>query len=58
MTLGNFQEIVIYIVGSPINETQAFLIYFISLCLGCGFLLLIFELFRLIGSFSGGRARR
>lgn len=55
MALGNFYEIVVYIVGTPANETQEFLIFLTSLGLGLYFLVLIMELFRVANGFIGGK---
>lgn len=57
MALGNFQEIVIAIVGAPSNDTESFLIYLVSVCLGVYMLILIFEMFRLVNTFTGGRKK-
>ena len=48
MALGNFYEIMEAIVGSPINDYQAFILYTVSAILGLSIILFVFYLFYLV----------
>lgn len=57
MAWTNFFDIVVEVVGTPQNETEQFLIFLVSLFLAMYFLILIMDLFRLLGSFTGSNKR-
>lgn len=48
MALGNFYEIMIGIIGNPINDYQAFVLYTVSAILGLSIILFVFYLFYLV----------
>lgn len=49
MALGNFYDIMIAIIGTPANDIQATILYFISAVLASSLIFMVFYLFGLAG---------
>jgi hypothetical protein len=48
MTLTNFYDIMVAIIGTPTNDYESFILYTISAILGMFIILFVFQLFMLI----------
>lgn len=52
MTLGNFYEIMVDIIGVPINDYERFLIYTCCVGLGMFIIFFVFQLFMMVANFA------
>lgn len=51
MTLGNFYDILVAIIGQPQNDIEQTILFFLACILGASTILFVYKMFEMVGGF-------